>query len=186
MRAELSATWDKCARQNLGAALRSAQLGRLRRDAKTTANRTTTAAVAGLVGAATARGSAPATSLPRTSRDSFDVGLVVDQSVRNYEFNPVIDTWIVAITMLQSLSIGAGGGSIASINGSWARLEVGPRRRGVPRPVAYNLGGTEPTVTDADVVSGTSADLPLAGGCGSTARPPACDRGRSPGRSASR
>src|SRR3989304_5513892 len=40
---------------------------------------------------------------------SFDVGLVVDQSVRNYEFNPVTDCWMVAITLLQSLSIGAGG-----------------------------------------------------------------------------
>src|SRR5205085_2469184 len=47
---------------------------------------------------------------------SFDIGLVVGDSVRNYEFRPVIDRWMVSITMLQTLSIGAGGGSIASIN----------------------------------------------------------------------
>ena len=36
--------------------------------------------------------------------------------MRNYEFRPVIDTWMVGVTMLQTISIGAGGGSIASLN----------------------------------------------------------------------
>jgi N-methylhydantoinase A/oxoprolinase/acetone carboxylase beta subunit len=87
---------------------------------------------------------------------SFDIGLVTDQSVRNYEFNPIIDRWMVAITMLQSVSIGAGGGSIAWINKSLGnRLEVGPESAGsYPGPVCYNLGGTRPTTTDADLVLG--------------------------------
>ena len=87
---------------------------------------------------------------------SFDIGLIVHSDVRNYEFNPVIDRWMVAITMLQSLSIGAGGGSIAWINRDLGnRLEVGPRSAGsYPGPACYGQGGTEPTVTDADLLLG--------------------------------
>jgi len=87
---------------------------------------------------------------------SFDLGLVAEQNVRNYEFRPIIDTWMVGITMLQTYSIGAGGGSIAWINESAGnRLEVGPQSAGsYPGPACYNLGGTEPTVTDADLILG--------------------------------
>jgi N-methylhydantoinase A/oxoprolinase/acetone carboxylase beta subunit len=87
---------------------------------------------------------------------SFDVGMVVDASVRSYEFRPIIDRWMVGISMLQTTTMGAGGGSIASINELLGgRLEVGPRSAGsYPGPVCYDLGGTEPTVTDADVVLG--------------------------------
>ena len=86
---------------------------------------------------------------------SFDVGMVVDAGVRSYEFRPVIDRWMVGISMLQTTTMGAGGGSIASINTLLDRLEVGPRSAGaMPGPVCYDLGGTEPTVTDADVVLG--------------------------------
>src|SRR5690606_18250642 len=50
-------------------------------------------------------------------------------------------------------SIGAGGGSIAWVDD--VRLRVGPQSASsVPGPVAYGRGGTEPTVTDADVVLG--------------------------------
>lgn len=84
---------------------------------------------------------------------SFDVALVVESSVRNYTFRPVIDKWMVNVTMMQTISVGAGGGSIASVN--QGRLTVGPRSAGsMPGPVCYDLGGTEPTVTDADVVLG--------------------------------
>jgi N-methylhydantoinase A/acetophenone carboxylase len=87
---------------------------------------------------------------------SFDIGLVVGDSVRNYEFSPIIDQWMVSTTMLQSLSIGAGGGSIAWINEALGgRLEVGPQSAGsYPGPVSYQLGGTQPTVTDANLVLG--------------------------------
>jgi len=87
---------------------------------------------------------------------SFDVGMVVDASVRSYEFRPIIDRWMVGISMLQTTTMGAGGGSIAWINDLLGgRLEVGPRSAGsYPGPACYDLGGTEPTVTDADVVLG--------------------------------
>lgn len=50
--------------------------------------------------------------------------------------------------------VGAGGGSIAFLDGA-GRLHVGPRSAGaVPGPVCYGRGGSEPTVTDANVVLG--------------------------------
>jgi N-methylhydantoinase A len=52
------------------------------------------------------------------------------------------------------VEVGAGGGSIASIDGQ-NRLNVGPRSAGsFPGPVAYARGGTEPTVTDANLILG--------------------------------
>ena len=51
-------------------------------------------------------------------------------------------------------TIGAGGGSIAHVDAGGA-LVVGPRSAGaVPGPACYGRGGTEPTVTDADLVAG--------------------------------
>ena len=51
-------------------------------------------------------------------------------------------------------SVGAGGGSIASVDAG-GLLHVGPASAGsVPGPVCYSRGGTEPTVTDASVVLG--------------------------------
>ncbi len=87
---------------------------------------------------------------------SFDVGIVVKGSTRFYEFRPVIDRWWVNLSMLETKSIGAGGGSIAWVNRLVGnRLEVGPQGAGsMPGPAAYDLGGTEPTVTDADIVLG--------------------------------
>ncbi len=62
---------------------------------------------------------------------SFDLGMVVDASVRSYEFRPIIDRWMVGISMLQATTMGAGGGSIAWINTLLGnRLEVGPRSAG--------------------------------------------------------
>jgi len=56
--------------------------------------------------------------------------------------------------MLDLATIGAGGGSIATVD-SVGSLHVGPRSAGsVPGPVCYGRGGTEPTVTDAAVVAG--------------------------------
>jgi N-methylhydantoinase A/acetophenone carboxylase len=87
---------------------------------------------------------------------SFDLGIIVDGSTRTYEFRPVIDKYWVDMTILQTRSIGAGGGSIAWVNDSLGdKLEVGPRGAGsMPGPACYGLGGREPTVTDADLVLG--------------------------------
>jgi N-methylhydantoinase A len=59
----------------------------------------------------------------------------------------------VRLPMVAVESIGAGGGSLAQADG--AALRVGPRSAGaVPGPAAYGRGGTEPTVTDANLVLG--------------------------------
>ena len=84
---------------------------------------------------------------------SFDAGLVVEAKDRLYESDPVFDRWRVQVPVIAHWSIGAGGGSIAYVEDS--RLHVGPRSaRSRPGPVCYGRGGTEPTVTDADVALG--------------------------------
>ena len=61
-------------------------------------------------------------------------------------------------------AVGAGGGSIAWID-SDGLFKVGPRSAGaVPGPVCYNQGGTEPTVTDANVMLGRLNGSALLGG----------------------
>ena len=87
---------------------------------------------------------------------SYDVGIISDNRTPYSENNPVIDRWMVHTAMIESKSVGAGGGSIAVINQALGgKLEVGPRSAGaMPGPACYNFGGTEPTVTDADVVLG--------------------------------
>jgi|TARA_B100002003_G_C14157233_1_gene557490 N-methylhydantoinase A/acetophenone carboxylase len=86
---------------------------------------------------------------------SFDASLVVDGNPRYYAYHPVIENFFVSLPMLEVSTIGAGGGSIAWINPLTERLEVGPRSAGaMPGPACYNLGGREPTVTDADLVLG--------------------------------
>jgi N-methylhydantoinase A/oxoprolinase/acetone carboxylase beta subunit len=60
----------------------------------------------------------------------------------------------IRLPALDIHTIGAGGGSIAAIDAGGA-LAVGPRSAGaVPGPACYRRGGTEPTVTDADLVLG--------------------------------
>jgi N-methylhydantoinase A len=70
----------------------------------------------------------------------------------------------VALPMLDLHTVGAGGGSIAWRDAGGA-LRVGPRSAGAsPGPAAYGHGGTEPTVTDANVVLGLlGTRTPLAG-----------------------
>ncbi len=84
---------------------------------------------------------------------SFDVSVIARyEAVRARE--PPIMRYRVNIPMVQITSIGAGGGTIA-----WAddanQLRVGPTSAGaLPGPVCYRRGGTQPTVTDADLVLG--------------------------------
>lgn len=87
---------------------------------------------------------------------SFDIGMVAEGSPRFYQFMPVIDRWLVDTTIIDTLAIGAGGGSIVRVNELIAnRVEVGPESAGsMPGPACYNQGGVEPTVTDVDVVLG--------------------------------
>jgi N-methylhydantoinase A len=87
---------------------------------------------------------------------SFDLGVLVEGSPRFYSVRPVIDRWAVDLPLLEVKSIGTGGGSIAWLNQAFGnRLEVGPESAGsMPGPACYGLGGTQATVTDADVVLG--------------------------------
>ena len=71
----------------------------------------------------------------------------------------------LALPMVDVHTVGAGGGSIAWRDAGGA-LRVGPRSAGAdPGPAGYGRGGTEPTVTDADLLLGwLAAESPLAGG----------------------
>ncbi|MEZ5246446.1 MAG: hydantoinase/oxoprolinase family protein [Acidimicrobiales bacterium] len=60
----------------------------------------------------------------------------------------------ISIPVIDMIEIGAGGGSIAGVD-SLGRIRIGPRSAGSePGPAAYDLGGTEPTVTDANLELG--------------------------------
>ena len=70
----------------------------------------------------------------------------------------------VKVPMIDINVVGAGGGSIATIDAG-NLLKVGPRSAGaVPGPVCYDLGSAEPTVTDANVVLGVLNPTELLGG----------------------
>ncbi len=88
-----------------------------------------------------------------------DGGDVREQSAGEIAGRPL------ALPMLGVHTVGAGGGSIAWRDPGGA-LRVGPRSAGAdPGPAGYGRGGTEPTVTDANLVLGyLAADAPLAGG----------------------
>ncbi|MDJ1016710.1 MAG: hydantoinase/oxoprolinase family protein [Paracoccaceae bacterium] len=60
----------------------------------------------------------------------------------------------VRIPVIEMIEIGAGGGSIASVD-RLGRIQVGPESAGAaPGPAAFGKGGERPTVTDADVAMG--------------------------------
>jgi N-methylhydantoinase A len=68
------------------------------------------------------------------------------------------------IQSIQMIEIGAGGGSIA-VKNPLGLLDVGPRSAGaLPGPAAYQRGGTEPTVTDADILLGYMGTESFVGG----------------------
>lgn len=83
---------------------------------------------------------------------SFDMGFVV-AGQPSYTLMPDVEGFPVNLPMLSIRAIGAGGGSIASVTDGV--LRVGPQSAGaLPGPVCFDLGGDQPTVTDADVVLG--------------------------------
>jgi N-methylhydantoinase A/oxoprolinase/acetone carboxylase beta subunit len=160
MQIELSAMWDKLREKGYSKPLLMIQSsGGIAEVFRTAASRTfNSGPVSGLMGAHHVAKILGYQNVVMTDMGgtSFDVGLVVKDSVRSYDFRPIIDRWMVGITMIKTLSIGAGGGSIAYVNKLLEnRVQVGPRSAGsIPGPACFNLGGTEPTVTDADVVLG--------------------------------
>jgi N-methylhydantoinase A len=83
---------------------------------------------------------------------SCDIGFV-NNGQESYTLMPDVEGFSINVPMMVIKAIGAGGGSIASVdNGT---LQVGPQSAGaLPGPVCFDLGGIEPTVTDADLVLG--------------------------------
>jgi N-methylhydantoinase A/acetophenone carboxylase len=114
--------------------------------------------VAGLMGSAALGRSYGYTNVVVTDMGgtSFDIAMVVEGSTRFYQFAPTIDRWTIDATILDTRSIGSGGGSVASVDPLLGnRLDVGPESAGsIPGPAAYDQGGRAPTVTDADLVLG--------------------------------
>ncbi|MGH7319214.1 MAG: hydantoinase/oxoprolinase family protein, partial [Candidatus Rokuibacteriota bacterium] len=72
--------------------------------------------------------------------------------------------YLLRVPAIDLAEVGAGGGSVVWIDAGGS-LQVGPRSAGaLPGPVCYDLGGTEPTVTDANVILGYLNPAQLAGG----------------------
>jgi N-methylhydantoinase A len=70
----------------------------------------------------------------------------------------------ISIPVIEMVEIGAGGGSIASVD-TMRQIRVGPQSAGSePGPACYGRGGTEPTVTDADLLLGRIDPDAFAGG----------------------
>ena len=102
---------------------------------------------------------------------SFDMGGTTAKICVIRDGRPEVTTrfWLggryfIGVPVMDMVEIGAGGGSIASVDSAGA-VRVGPRSAGsVPGPACYGKGGQEPTVTDADLVLGyINADYYLGG-----------------------
>jgi len=96
---------------------------------------------------------------------SFDVSLIANGEAALAAQTAIEFGMVIRSPMIQIETIGAGGGSIASVDAS-GMLQVGPESAGsIPGPACYGRGNTRPTVTDANVLLGRiAADRPLGGG----------------------
>lgn len=84
---------------------------------------------------------------------SLDIGIIVD-GVYSSSSTPLIGGLPVSVPMITTHSAPIASGSIAKVDAS-KKFTVGPKSAGArPGPVCFDLGGMEPTVTDADVVLG--------------------------------
>jgi N-methylhydantoinase A len=95
---------------------------------------------------------------------SFDVAVVTNGRPRIAESTYLDFRVPLRLPMIDVHTIGAGGGSIASVDRGGV-LQVGPRSAGsYPGPICFRHGGTEPTVTDANLVLGRiDAARPIGG-----------------------
>ena len=100
---------------------------------------------------------------------SFDMGGTSTDVSLVKERHPTINLagslgdWPIQLPMLDIVTIGRGGGSIAAVS-PYGSLSVGPASAGaIPGPVCYGKGGTAPTVTDANLVLGR-INTEIAGG----------------------
>ena len=65
---------------------------------------------------------------------SFDIGIVVEGGVKYYDFNPVIDRWLVSVPMVHLVTLGAGGGSICPLRPHVQDASRSVRRAPAPIP----------------------------------------------------
>ncbi len=95
---------------------------------------------------------------------STDVALVHRLEPR-MSYDNQVDAYPLQLPQLDIHAIGAGGGSIVWV-GPDGMLQIGPRSAGaLPGPACYGRGGTEPTISDANLLLGRlPADHPLSGG----------------------
>ena len=95
---------------------------------------------------------------------STDVALIMNGQPRLRRETTVGDVTVRA-SSVDIRTVGAGGGSIAHVPELTKALRVGPQSAGAdPGPAAYGRGGTEPTVTDANVVLGYLPEMQRLGG----------------------
>jgi len=95
---------------------------------------------------------------------STDVALIQNGEPRLRRETTVGDVTVRA-SSVDIRTVGAGGGSIAHVPELTRALRVGPQSAGAdPGPAAYGRGGTEPTVTDANVVLGYLPEMQKLGG----------------------
>jgi N-methylhydantoinase A len=95
---------------------------------------------------------------------STDVALIQNGEPRLRRETTVGDVTVRA-SSVDIRTVGAGGGSIAHVPELTKALRVGPQSAGAdPGPAAYSKGGTEPTVTDANVVLGYLPEMQRLGG----------------------
>ncbi|WP_379067413.1 hydantoinase/oxoprolinase family protein [Mesorhizobium sp. UC22_110] len=84
---------------------------------------------------------------------STDVA-IIENYTPMYTSASMIENYPVKTPMLDIVTVGAGGGSIARID-PYGQLKVGPKSAGAdPGPICYGKGGTKPTVTDAAISLG--------------------------------
>ena len=85
---------------------------------------------------------------------TFKVGVIQDGEIE-YAREPMVDRFHFVAPKIEVVSIGAGGGSIVSLDPKTKVPLVGPRSAGArPGPVCYGQGGTEPTLTDVLLLIG--------------------------------
>lgn len=117
---------------------------------------------------------------------SYDMGgttakicLIEKQTPKTSKTFEVARTWRfkkgsgmpISIPVIEMVEIGAGGGSIATID-SMRQIRVGPHSAGSePGPACYGRGGANPTVTDADLILGRLDPHEFAGGAMKLDRP---------------
>jgi N-methylhydantoinase A len=112
--------------------------------------------VAGLIGASVWGGILGRSNVINTDMGgtTFDVSLIHSGKPAMRD-TTIVEQHEMYVPAVDVQSIGAGGGSLVWLDETRGTLRVGPHSAGAePGPVCYGRGGTQPTVTDADLVQG--------------------------------